>query len=229
VLITLAIIGIIAAITIPTIVANHQKKHLETAFTKGYRTVSHMINLARAEHGDFSSWDWESAATPEGQDAFVKKYFLPYLNTVKFCPADNSSGGCFPNVTYKFLNGKNSSSNYETIDRTSVLLADGMSYTFFFPNPTTCMNIKSRCVSIAIDTNGFKKPNTIGYDFVSFEIFPATGEFLPRGINVNKFNAETNDYDKLTWEQLLQRCSVGGSDNHLCSGRIVQEGFKINY
>ena len=34
VLITLAIIGIIAAITIPSIVANHQKKALETQFTK---------------------------------------------------------------------------------------------------------------------------------------------------------------------------------------------------
>jgi len=54
VLITLAIIGVIAAITIPSIVANHQKKTLETQFAKAYRTLTNAVNLAVVDHGDFN-------------------------------------------------------------------------------------------------------------------------------------------------------------------------------
>ena len=93
VLITLAVIGIIAAITIPSLLANHQKRTLETQFAKAYRTLSTAVQLAVAEHGEISTWDWknaEGAMSLEEQDAFVKKYFLPHLNVMKFCPADKS-------------------------------------------------------------------------------------------------------------------------------------------
>jgi len=83
VLITLAIIGIIAAITIPSIVANHQKRTLETQFAKSYRTLSQAVNLAVAEHGGIETWDWKETWTAEERDAFVKKYLLPYLNQEK--------------------------------------------------------------------------------------------------------------------------------------------------
>ena len=49
VLITLAIIGIVAALTIPTVVANYNKHAQYTAFMKMYNTLSNAFSLASAE------------------------------------------------------------------------------------------------------------------------------------------------------------------------------------
>ncbi len=51
VLITLAIIGVVAAITIPAIIANYQDKVLETAYKKSMSVLSNALNLAIANNG----------------------------------------------------------------------------------------------------------------------------------------------------------------------------------
>jgi len=225
VLITLAIIGVIAAITIPSIVANHQKTALETQFAKTYRTLSQAINLAIAEHGGMESWDWNDNLTNEYKDNLVKKYFLPNLNSIKFCPSDNSVTGCFPNVTYKKLSGGNWS-NISIWNHPKILLADGTSIFFSFTG--SCIKNNTHCLLIAVDTNGEKKPNTIGLDYFEFPLYPITGEFLPLGIN-GSFNTQKQQYDKYTKEEMLTGCNRESGGGWQCGARIIDDGFKINY
>jgi len=222
----LAIIGIIAAITIPGIVANHQKKALETQFAKSYRTLSTAVQMAVAEHGDISTWEWKEDKTYTGEekDEFVKKYFIPYLNVAKFCPSDNSDTSCTINEKYKTLNDK-TDNNYAKAKSPGVMLADGSSAYFVF-----AAKDRSHELGLDVDINGLKKPNTVGRDLFSFHLFKETGQFLPCGIieQAILYNEETQSYTLMSEEKRNSNCSPGGSGWY-CTARIIQDGFKINY
>ena len=56
VLITLGIIGVVAALTIPTLMANHRKHVVETKLEKIYSVMNQAINMTNAEYGDVSNW-----------------------------------------------------------------------------------------------------------------------------------------------------------------------------
>jgi len=223
----LAIIGIIAAITIPSIVANHQKRTLETQFAKAYRTLTQAINLAIAEHGDMETWDWKDGTwSNEEKDEFTKKYFAPYLNIAKYCPADKSVKGCFADVTYKYLNGGNAF-NYSKNQRPQILLADGTNIQFYYQNNCTSGEIK--CLDLHFDINGFRKPNTIGQDMFGLGFFNATNEVLPMGIN-GTYNEDTGKYNKFSQDEINEKCNQNsGNSSWACTAKIIIDGFKMNY
>ena len=52
VLITLGIIGVVAALTIPTLMANHRKQVVETSLEKFYSTMNQAIKMAEVDYGD---------------------------------------------------------------------------------------------------------------------------------------------------------------------------------
>lgn len=56
VLITLAIIGIVAAITIPSLVQKYQEKARVTALKKFYATITQAVQMAIIEHGTPDMW-----------------------------------------------------------------------------------------------------------------------------------------------------------------------------
>jgi len=209
VLITLAIIGIIAAITIPSIVANHQKRTLETQFAKAYRTLQQAVNLAVAEHGDIISWDWEGLPGDiQKRDEFTKKYFVPYLNVGKFCPTDKSVKGCFLDKNYTFIDGGASNYNYERYNHPSVLLADGISITFSFEDST------DRDIVFVTDINGHKKPHTFGRDLFAIVIKKEANKIMPHGNN----RAKNKNFD-------CRKADRGW----YCAAQVVSDGFKMNY
>jgi len=228
VLITLAIIGIIAAITIPSIVANHQKTALEAQFAKNYRTVSQMVNLAIAEFGGIETWDWKESYTNEEMDEFVKKYFLPYLNVARFCPAQSKGEGCMPNTRYKQPSGVNYG-DWTVNPFPGVLLADGSFIQFYFKG--NYIAAKNKSLDLNIDINGAKKPNMRGVDWQMFGFYPQTGEFLPFGVYKDRsYNEQTKSYEKYSKEELYASCADNKpADGVLCAARIIQDGFKINY
>ncbi len=82
VLITLVVIGIIAAITVPIIMQNNKKKTYVTKMKKFYSSLSQAIKLAEAEQG-LSSLDWDFSTGKYGGDKagveFYNKYLLKYM------------------------------------------------------------------------------------------------------------------------------------------------------
>jgi len=165
----------------------------------------------------------------EEKNELVKKYFLRYLNVVKFCPIGTT--GCFPNQAYTGLNGT-ASHTYGDGKNPTALLADGTSINFaIFPN---YYSNNKKTLAMDIDTNGFRKPNVIGRDMFAINIYPATGELLPHGINNDGSSLNENgDYEKYTLDEII---NTGGAHacnpNNLgwfCGARIILEGFKMNY
>ena len=77
VLITLGIIGVVAAMTIPTLMANHRKKVAETKLEKIYSVMNQAINLTNAEYGDVTNWiiDCGSSNSPTCSINEVENWF----------------------------------------------------------------------------------------------------------------------------------------------------------
>ncbi|MBQ8168255.1 type II secretion system protein, partial [bacterium] len=57
VLITLAIIGVVAAMTIPTLIGNYKKLVVEVRLAKFYNNMNHALKLSTLDNGALESWD----------------------------------------------------------------------------------------------------------------------------------------------------------------------------
>lgn len=163
VLITLGIIGIVAAMAIPTLINKAQDSANASAAKKIYSGLSNATNIIISENGGTFA-DALSTGT-EVRDIFARK-----LLAIKKC--DNaSSEGCFPS-TYKY--GPNS--NF--VKYAGLVLNDGMMVSFnFYPgNYSLSCNLTHGsatgvCFEIWVDTNGAKAPNIGGKDIVGFILY----------------------------------------------------------
>ncbi len=85
VLITLGIIGFVAALTMPTLIQNYKKNVLSTRIRKFASTFQQAVRMAEAEHGDSSQWhndNINSDSTGEEYLEYYNKYISKYLKTV---------------------------------------------------------------------------------------------------------------------------------------------------
>lgn len=102
VLITLGIIGVVAAMTMPVLIQNHKKSVIETRLAKVYSTMNQAIQMAEADYGDVSGWDKfevlyekdengnNDTSKPIPNTEYFNKYFRPYLAALKI---DDNKGG----------------------------------------------------------------------------------------------------------------------------------------
>ncbi len=226
VLITLAIIGVVAALTIPSVVVNYQKTQVETQLKKIYSVLSNTTNAAIAEEGPLTGWDvYDYTATVpgtsmKGSEHFAKTYLMPYLKVSKVCGLSTSDVCTY---SAKWMNGINldvfgGASYYKFIlnDGTNIAL---IAYNFIYTNNTKYMRAE-----IFIDLNGSKKPNTVGKDIHEFLYYVLQGDvpfgkFLPWGSG-NSVQSLINDS---TWG-----CNKTSSNKtEYCTAAIMKNGWKI--
>ena len=82
VLITLGIIGVVAALTIPVLMGNYKKQAVETSLKKYHSMLNQAIKLSEAANGPAINWNWQRTTNAEAKDAFFKQYFEPYIAVV---------------------------------------------------------------------------------------------------------------------------------------------------
>ena len=127
VLITLAIIGIVAAMTIPTLVQSYKKKVVESRLLKFYSTMQQAIKLSEIENGPLSTWDdigtgcefvdpdAEEKECIEGTETpliWYNKYLAKYIKISQKPLTDlsdnnlTSAGIYFPDGSYTSISGE---------------------------------------------------------------------------------------------------------------------------
>lgn len=95
VLITLGIIGVIAALTIPTLMSAYNKKTVETRLARLYSMMNQAIKLSTIDNGDTPSWrtlgtSSNSTATYEDILDWYNEYLAKYLKVQKVEQMENS-------------------------------------------------------------------------------------------------------------------------------------------
>ena len=191
VLITLLIIGVVAAITIPTLLQNQQDKATVAALKKAYSTLSSAYTLAVNENGSPENW----FGLGDDRGAMVSN-LKPYLNVLKDCSAPNATGCFKENESYKNLDA----TNIGIVDNwgRSLLLVDGSSIhaagvlwadcTSAFSTGSTAA-LASICGYYYVDVNGFKSPNIMGKD--TFFFYLTKYGILPAGSDVETWTSFT--------------------------------------
>lgn len=105
VLITLGIIGVVAALTLPALIQNYQKKATATSVKKAYSELNQVIERAKADYGDPSGWSYYEQ---DNLAKWVQTYIEPYVKVISSGPC--SSGKCMGIVGIHAL-GYNVASN----------------------------------------------------------------------------------------------------------------------
>ena len=212
VLITLAIIGVVAALTIPAIVAKYNQHAQYTQFMKSYNTLLTALSLSIAENGNPNTWTIDDS---DKQGSF-DKYFGKYLKIQKYCTKNASSCGIGENTTLKFLNSETPTgislySQINSVD-TALILQDG----------TIIMSwVHAPLFQFFVDTNGIKGPNTLGRDFFDLSMTDENGKYTLGVFSNNLENLKTGS----KYENCTTTIESWGNG---CAARLLTEG-KMNY
>lgn len=194
VLITLGIIGVVAAITIPTVLQNSQTQATVSALKKSYTTLSQAYAQAAKDNGTVDTWD--ITGTQGALNIF--NTLVPYLNLTKNC---GYATGCFPSSAYRNLMGDVDTTNASFDSNASYYyakaqLADGTllairSYGSCGYKGGDSSLLQNVCAEAFVDVNGFKQPNQVGVDL--FEFYIGTNGLVPMGTKTETSNTFANN------------------------------------
>lgn len=200
VLITLGIIGVVAAMTLPTLIQQHQKQVYVTQLKKSLSTVQNMVTKITADEGasdlfSTSLFDgmWvqgkenceDSYGDTSGLDNIVPKY----IKTVKIC----SNSECDIKYGYDsnnkgIISSHTSGGMYSTRELKGYYSNDGAIYYFGYvgyiiydENSKPSLEQNSNGLVTCIDVNGEKGPNLKDRDLFCYTYCPNLGEKIVPG------------------------------------------------
>lgn len=185
VLITIGIIGVVAALTLHVLITNYQKNVLKEQFKKTYSVLSQSLNNVVSEYGIVPEcyYNISSSGAITGsrfvECKIARDIILNNINVVKICENQSYANGCIPKYNgFDDIKKENNpdmsdddieasmdgivgfSRNHMLNINPSYVLADGtiiVSYVEIFP------------LLFAVDINGKKGPNKWGYDLFAFK------------------------------------------------------------
>ena len=185
VLITLGIIGVIAAMTLPALINQTQGKELETGLKKAYSVIQTALNQMAYDEGQIIN----NANYPT--HTFMP-IFKKYFKITKDCgtvgcetPGTSDTGIHSHSKNYKTYNNKDLQN--ALFDDGQAIASDGM---------LILIENNSLGIFLSVDVNGiYKKPNRWGHDLFTFQIMDS-GKLLPMGAEGTKYNS--TDYCSAT-------------------------------
>lgn len=163
VLITLGIIGIVAAMTIPTLMNNTNNEALKVSWKKVFSVLSNAAVSIKYDNGD--NMLGIATTTDNLRDAFLNKLLYQ-----KKCNAGSPLGDCWHKAgAYKTLDGLDP---WNTVNFSRAILNDGSMIAVNNSIDATCAqggtidpaSPADTCGEIYIDVNGFKGPNKVSKD-----------------------------------------------------------------
>lgn len=211
ILITLGIIGVVASLTIPTLVNNYRKKQFQSNLKKEYSVLLQALEMYKKDNGEYLK-----TSDCYGKHACLKRNIQPYLKVLFDCgdyQSGNSSQNCAFNgyysgkYTYKTYSGLQANEN--KLDDGQLILNDGAQLLFEGNGYTTRFYV-------SVDINGYKKlPNKWGEDLFTFQLMES-GKLLPMGAPETDFSY-TND------SLLCSRTSQNDINGIACANRAIYD------
>ena len=200
VLITLGIIGIVAALTMPMLIAKYQKIVTATQLKRTYSLLYNAHLMAVKDFGDMEYWDMPiSSSDPDTgeyippkitQTEFVEKYYMPYLRT------SGARDHKFTDTYHAYnFNGQDAYFHDGSIVRGAFFrLADGSCITLWSNN---------QFATFTTDVNCEKAPNIVGRDIFDIVTVYDTGK--------RKFEfPQLPTIYMYSRKDIIERCKGGG-------------------
>ncbi len=186
VIVCLAIVGIIAAMTIPVMAFDVYERITVSRLIKFQSTMTNAYKMLRSIYGPPEDWPEYQNQTASTRDhsIFIRR-LQPFLKIMYDCGSGNNTNSlCLNKSKYHNING--TLTNNIIPSYYDIVLADGTSVMFMsrYLGNESESNKKSLGV-LYVDLNGPKGPNKWGYDLFEFAI--TNDQILPRSLE-NKLN-----------------------------------------
>lgn len=208
VLITLGIIGVVAALTMPSLIQNYKEKETVSRVKKAYSTISQAYASALQENGSPETWGLVSFdMVSEIDEENILYYLKPYLQINEYCgskpnvcwSSTNSVAGIsFPHATAKYYS--------------KAVLSDGTAILSLVTSPVcgaSSGQINDICGLIRIDINGKKLPNMHGRDVFSFHV--TKDKIVPTGTQLERKDSGSS----------FENGCVGGAQGRGCTAWLL--------
>ena len=217
-LITLVVVGIVAAITVPMISMQHQKEETITRIKKVYSVLQQTTFRAIADYGQPTTWTTLSTDNWNASKDFAERYLLPYMSVSYKCE-DNTE----PKCNYEIHNLNNT--DFEMPSNTYRFYLQDGTFIFLHTKHESSTELSGR---IFFDINGPKKPNKFGRDVFKIEYWIQSSH-ESRKVQLGKITPAWSNLDRATImgtgeSEYCHKSKKG----HSCLGVIVKDGWKIS-
>lgn len=219
ILITIGIIGVIAAMTIPKLIMDINAIRFRSQFFKSYSTIQQTVKTMEAD--DEALVSPGSYGNQSRQENSFYSNFLRYHSNTFDCgdyfKGNHKGNGCFDfrgESHYTMMDGK---TNYDSsfLDDGQILMPDGS--LILFEQPT---RLQDR-IWIYVDLNSaLKPPNRFGYDIFCFQL---TDDGLkPMG-------AAGTTYVDTESDKYCDKNGSGEMNGIACSNEVIKQGPRNYY
>lgn len=237
VLITLTIIGVVASMTIPTLMNNYQKKEYTTRLKKFYVTANEALKLMSLDKGCTNDLRCTGLFDSGTNHQSLGDEFVKYFKVAKDCGTALNQG-CWSTVTNEYYDGSGTNENWDNYVAYKFITADGMSF-YIHNYANGCggdwstgatRNMSQTCGYIRVDVNGPEKgPNYRGRDIFQFWITNGKGALLYPQCGIDDNYNGTNNWWRNPSTEAIRGCHSGSKGGWACSGRIMEENWEMNY
>ena len=231
VLITLGIIGIVAALTMPSLIAEHRKKVLAAQAKHFYSILSQAFLNAEFHNGDAIFWESDSEKT------IFEQYLFPELKgnkaTFNTCYEHFREKSKLPDEVRSLLYNRYYKECFQLAGGELVLPSKkGVSIVANWDEKP-----EVRAAGLIVDVNGFKKPNESGKDIFAFMVVMKP---FKKNISGCAYDTDDNEICKFynpgiypSGYGCTNKCKKYGSliDKGIirmtCTGKLVSDGWEF--
>ena len=220
VLITLGIIGVVAAMTLPALITNHKKKVLPVRLQKFYSTFNNALEMSQAYNGDMAGWNFPTQAdgnsgSNEANYKFFDTYIFPYMKGITKCPPGTNSV-CFVELNFDSATSSPVASSYSRY-----IFADGSCFGVLIGG----RNDNFAYLHGWLDYNCKGKPNKAGRDqFVFYMRFALNrADYIPFQY-ISFEDSQHKVLSDMDREEVKELCKNSPSS---CAGLIQYDGWQI--
>jgi hypothetical protein len=149
VLITIGIISVVSAITIPNLITKYQKQQTVIRLRRVYNILSNAVRLSEADNGTMDGWDFPPSHNTKSEVlSFIKTYYLPYFKGAKIVERND--------LEYNAPDGVMGQQGLSLLDGTILLFYSNIPYGYIW---------------LFADINGTTGPNIVGRDIFVFDAY----------------------------------------------------------
>ena len=228
VLITIGLLGVIAAITLPSVSNNVSATQLAAALKTSQATISDKIDAGMALEDAPTVRDLKAFDNPNDLNLIYKglsKYLrldpVEGSHTV-FSMSNGSEVAVWPQEKIRQINTKafiymEDYENEELSPGALLIKQNGG-------------NVLRKNAKVFIDVNGYTKPNRFGYDVYEYYLAQDGRLYPVGGSDVSLFATAGASDESANWKSGAEEYKCDwDSVGYGCAGRIEEEGWKITY
>lgn len=226
VLITLGIIGVVAALTLPTLIQANKNAEVEAKLKKVYSVMNQAILMSETVNGPKEYWTFETSGE------FMDKYILPYLakgyKMERFMGAGGLNGTAVENILLYFPDGSALAAKRGAFSATAPTPEYTMDFSFF-PNAKN-WDENTYVLKKEDGSFGTDRPDSgityFGFRFAAGANNTGNKYHFKKGFEPYMWGLKTLDKEELT-ETGNYPCSKESKNRNYCTAYIMLNNWKI--